>query len=77
MNKLQLDFKIEKENLIRKKKEMQKEIDFMYEEQNIKELELSRIKKNLKEREIEIKELKDNLNCQLSNVSEEYTTEMK
>ncbi len=51
-----------KEEWDRKRREMQKELDFLGNEQNHKELEVRELKDKLRKREDELKELKLNLN---------------
>jgi hypothetical protein len=47
---------------------MQKELDFMTNEQNHKELELRELREKLRKREDELKDLKLNLNSHISTV---------
>ena len=51
---------------------MQKELEYLMNEQNTRELEISDLRERLRKREDELKELKLNLNSQISNVYQEY-----
>lgn len=63
--------------MIRKKRELQKEVDFLLSEQNQKELEFSDLKEKLRKREDEVRDLKLNLNDQIAKVYDEYKDQMK
>lgn len=56
----------------RKSKDLGKQVEFLTEEQNSRELEISDLKTKLRKREDELKELKSNLNGQISSVYEQY-----
>ncbi len=56
----------------RKRRELQKENEFMANEQNMKELEMSELREKLRKREDELRDLKSNLNGQISGVVEQY-----
>jgi predicted nucleic acid-binding Zn-ribbon protein len=68
IQRLERDHTHEKEDWARKRREMQKELDFMTNEQNHKELELRELREKLRKREDELKDLKLNLNSQISTV---------
>lgn len=57
---------------IRKEREWDKERQYLEDELNNKEIQISEIKDKLKKREDEVKELKMNMNNQISTVYEEY-----
>ena len=52
----------EKEELVKRKKDLQKEVDFLMNEQNQHELEICDLKERLRKREEELRELKLSLN---------------
>ena len=56
----------------KKKRELQKEIEFLSNEANQRQIEFVDVKDKLKKREEEFKELKGCLNQQISNVYSEY-----
>jgi len=56
---------------------MQKEIDFMMKEQNQRELEISEVKERLRKREDELRDLKQNLNTQISSVYDQYQAQIE
>ena len=66
------DFTEERDDLVRKKRDLQKEVDFLSHEQNQRELELVEVKERLRKREEELKEIKGSLNTQLQSVNNEY-----
>ena len=62
----------EKEDLMKQKKDLQNEIQFMISEQNQKELECCEIKDKLRKREEEIQDIKMSLNNQIAQIYEQY-----
>jgi len=57
---------------VKKKKDLQKEIDYLTSEQNFKQLELCEVKERLKKREDELKELKTTFHSQIDKVKDQY-----
>lgn len=62
----------EKEEISRKRRELQKELDFLTTEQNQKELEISELRDRLRKREDELRDLKLSLNTQIEGVYDQY-----
>lgn len=63
--------------MIRKRRELQKEVDFLMNEQNQRELQISELKERLRKREDELKDLKSNLNSQITTVYEKYQEQIE
>ena len=67
----------EHEDLLRKKREVQNEADYLVDEQNRLELSVSDLRERLRKKEEDLREIKSSLNSQIQSIDDTYNEKIQ